>query len=259
MPYVITPRRLIGTLLLVDTVLICAGASLILIESGWGGSRHTAFHTLFDLNVERGFPALYSSLQLLLAAALLQTASSQARAQGQRRREWTVLALLFLFLGCDEYAALHERLNGPLDALLPSVAYLHYGWVVPYLVFVLVVGASMLPFLASLPRFLSMGMVVSGTVFVAGAVGLESLSARLAAGQLVDTLAYRLLYLSEEAMEMLAITLFVGVLAVHVSRRPPFGGIVLASSGATADAPAAARVPSHSPKRKTPAARAGFP
>lgn len=255
MPYVITPRRLIGTLLLVDTVLICAGASLILIESGWGGSRHTAFHTLFDLNVERGFPALYSSLQLLLAAALLQVASLQARAHGQARSEWRLLALLFLFLGCDEYAALHERLNGPLDALLPLVAWLHYGWVVPYFALVLVVAASMLPFLASLPRFLSMGMIASGSLFVAGAIGLETLSARLAAGQLAETLAYRLLYLGEEALEILAITLFVGVLAVHVSRRPPFASFVLALP----DASAPARVRSHSSNRNTPAPRAGTP
>jgi len=64
-----------------------------------------------DVNAERSAPTLFSGLLLFAAAGLAALGARLAPPDRHHRGWWWVLAGLFAFLGFDEVAAVHERLQ----------------------------------------------------------------------------------------------------------------------------------------------------
>jgi hypothetical protein len=87
----------------------------------------------FDLNKEQTFPATFSGA-LLLAAGGLALLNGLVRSESvSGRRWWIVLALVFVFLGIDEIAALHEAVQDRVHVwgqavLAPVVLVGIYAW-----------------------------------------------------------------------------------------------------------------------------------
>ena len=83
-----------------------------------GGIKHglgliEPIRTLIHVDLENNVPALYSVVLLLGASFSSAMNYSAARTrQEHRATAWIVLAVLFLVLALDEFASLHERLNG---------------------------------------------------------------------------------------------------------------------------------------------------
>ena len=83
-------------------------------------------------------------------------------------------------------------------------------------------AAAYFPFLLRLPKRTAIGLVVSGAIFVGGAIGIEAISAAVyeAAAQLERRpLEYYLLYSLEEFMEMFGIALFIFYALDYLSTR----------------------------------------
>jgi hypothetical protein len=172
----------------------------------------------FHLNGEGNIPAFYSALQLLacaLALALIARVSWQTKSRW--RFHWALLSLGFLYLSFDEAAQLHEILSiiGRSHATGPTN---HAIWVGPAMVAVVPIGLIFVPFVLALPLQTALLMVVSGMLFLGGAVGIELIQAEI---DDVRGLAYHGHVVLEEALEMFGIALFLftvlQVLATHVT------------------------------------------
>ena len=72
-----------------------------------------------------------------------------------------------------------------LTAYLPF-DFFSYRWVIVGVIIAIVVAVSLLPFVLSLPRPVTIGIIVGGAIFLAGAIGLETLGGH-AAAQYGDT------------------------------------------------------------------------
>jgi hypothetical protein len=176
---------------------------------------------LFDLDQEANLPSWYSASVLLICSAVLGLITAAKRHAGDRyTRHWAVLALGFLYMSADEEAGLHEII-GPLFAgvghwLTQHVsgyfnylsAYPVYTWVLPATAAAAVIFVSYVRFLLDLPRRTSVRFVLSGMIFLGGAMGVEILEARhtLYYGQ--HDPVYGAMVLIEETMEMAGIALF---------------------------------------------------
>lgn len=186
---------------------------------------------LFDISAERNVPTFYSSFALLLSAALLALLARGAHRRRQPWHHWAGLAVVFLFLAVDEFTSIHERLTVPVRETLDVGGYLHYAWVIPYGLLGLILLLVYARFLLRLPRHIAVLFVVSGSIFVAGAIGMEMVGASIAEATSRATLSYDLATTAEELLEMLGIALFIYALLRYASEQ--MGGLSI-SLGAAA-------------------------
>src|SRR5690606_20760731 len=98
------------------------------------------------------------------------------------RHYWLILSVLFLMLAMDEALQIHEKITnminmigeqGNIDAISERPGFLKYVWVIPYFVFVIGMGLFLFNFLMRLPAKTRNLFILSGVIFVTGAVGLE--------------------------------------------------------------------------------------
>lgn len=181
--------------------------------------------TLFDVDYEANFPTYYSSLLLLLSSLLLMYIASATKAdRGKYHTHWLGLAATFLFLATDEILQLHEMLIEPLRAILDTSGFLFYAWVIPYAFLLLLVGLLYLRFLAYLPKRIRNLFLLSGAVYVGGALGFEMIVGYIMTSNIVtDTRTlYALTTLSlhlEELLEMLGTALFIYSLILYIGSK----------------------------------------
>src|SRR5690242_6817792 len=96
-------------------VLVCIHSVILIAQFWFDSPTFMRLRFFFDLNEEMNVPALFSTLQLVIASALIAVVSLHARRTKARDSlYWAGLALVFAFLAGDEFCAWHERLIAPL-------------------------------------------------------------------------------------------------------------------------------------------------
>lgn len=204
---------------------MCAGVALLLIVihsalqyATWGHQRTelAPLLLLFNLDREKNIPSAYSACSLVLCALLL---GYIARAQSTMRlpsRHWWILAIIFVFLGLDEYVKIHERLTIPLRRALHTSGVLYYAWIVPYGLLTLALCVSYGAFLRQLPKKTRWLCISAGCIYVGGAVGMEMLSGRYFAVHRVQDHTYVVMATIEEILEMSGVMLFIYTLLAYI-------------------------------------------
>lgn len=202
----ISPRVTLQCLLALIAALVVAGIVFPTYET-WYGAESRALAKLaikFHLDIEANIPTYYSALQLKLCAGLLLLITAIVWREGSRWRcHWALLALGFAYLSFDEAAQLHEELvnfGRPLTGYEADTL-----WIVPALMVVVPVGLAYLPFLLALPAKIAALKTLAGSMFLGGAMGVESLQTNLDP----ETTRYFVLMMLEETLEMTGIAVFI--------------------------------------------------
>ena len=102
---------------------------------------------------------------------------------------WALFCLVCLVFSIDETLELHERLDvigAELSRYLPLQ--LGFTWVIPGVLIAGLIGLSLLRMVLALPRDSRAGLLAAGIIFVAGGVGVETLSGFFVQG---DTLPWQ--------------------------------------------------------------------
>lgn len=174
----------------------------------------------FSLGAENNFPTYFSTLALFVCSALLAAiATGEARQGGYRPLYWYALSAIFLFLSMDEMMSIHERLSEPVTALIGETRLFHYAWVLPYGLFVIIVAVAFSRFLLHLPRRTSILFILSGALYVSGALGFETMSGYHYSGFGNQNVTYVALQTMEEVLEISGTILFLYALASYAERR----------------------------------------
>ncbi len=243
----LAPATITKALALAAGLLIAANVAVQVLRYHLGYMEGFVFIRKFDLNGEDNFPAYFSGLMLLLAAALLGLIAKAST--GRRyRRHWLALAGIFAYLCADELLRVHEFVGGVTARLFGlEGAARHYAWVVSFGLLALAVAASYVRFLLALrPRYRAL-FLAAGGLYVGGALGMELAAARHVAAFGEDTFTHAMLYSVEEAMEMAGVIVFIYAL-LH------YAGGLLQSVHVRFDAPS-----SRPRAEQRPARRAGRP
>ncbi len=204
---VLVPRKLIKTLLAIALGCCVLGALGQAIEVITQKENFLGLGA-FDLNEEGTVSAWYSSMLLLLASAILGIIAWARR--GERfGRHWGWLSGIFLYLSLDEALAIHEDAD-LAQAVLDKSSFI-YGdaWVFVGAAFAALVAFSYRRFLLALPRQIRNGMLLAGTIYVGGAVGLEVVGSYFDALWGRETLVRVAVITLEEGLEMLGVILFI--------------------------------------------------
>ncbi len=167
--------------------------------------------TLFSLSYEANVPTWYSSSLLLLCAVALSSIARRESARGERSRAWWVLAGIFVYMSLDEAIEIHEYLG----SFVNGTGVLHFSWVIPGAIIVVLVGAAFVPFLRALPPASRRRFVVAGAIYVGGALVMELPLGAWTAASGDDNLVYGLIDWVEETLELAGASLFLVALRRH--------------------------------------------
>ena len=208
-----------------------------------------ALTRLADMDLEANLPALYNVLLFFLGAFLFYLAG-RSELPGSSRRPWYIMAGVFVFLGFDEGAQIHEklmlvtlRLMGHEDGGDGTLGWLYYAWTIPYGLAALALLAILVPWFLRLEARLRWGFLAAGALYIGGALFMEAYSGKLAERYMITAGSdedypwmpcfaypegqcflyteprYVLAYTIEEVMEMSGLILCIGVLADALDRR----------------------------------------
>jgi hypothetical protein len=201
-------------------LVVGAGITVEVVGAMYGLKRRSGIVPLLSLSYEWNLPTLYTALLLVLCAlSTALMAMGVRKTNGKFGAHWWALAAGFAYIAVDEILGIHEKAHAiPYLVAGPSLklgGVLHFAWVIPAAIVVLVVGLSFIPFLRHLPPRLRNGCLIAGTIYVGGAVGMELPLGWWAERMGTHNLGYALIDAVEESMEMLGLNLFLLVMLEH--------------------------------------------
>ena len=196
--------------------LLLFNMAVIIIRLYFGHDNLYGLTSFFDFNSENNLPTYFSSLMLFLSSCLLSVIAVTHKSNHASYRLWFVLAFIFLFLSLDEMASIHEMLSIPMRDMLHASGLLYYAWVVPYGVALVIFVISYIKLLKNLPRNIMYLFLISGTLFVLGAIGFELIGGWYYELHGKSDLNYAILYTCEESLEMLGVILFIYTLLLYM-------------------------------------------
>lgn len=223
------PVKVSRKLLCLIILLLVANVAGIVAKFAFEDDPVAGLVPLFDFNTERNVPSIYSTIALALIAVLSGYIAAAHGRRGSRSAPWIVAAALFLFLSADELLSIHEKLQPPVRRLLDASGLFYYAWIVPYGAAVVLLVAVSMRFLKSLPRRTLWLFVVSGGVYLTGAVGFEMPGGLYDELYGQDDLVYAMLYTCGEFLEMLGVVIMIHALLSYI--REQFGGLAPAARG----------------------------
>ena len=191
------------------------------------------FGPLFNLDNESNLPTFYSTLTLLLAAVILAGLASLERHDDSRRPYWLGLAVIFFVLAADEAAWLHELMGALIETLVIGSENFFYSWLVPSASVLIVLFLIYGRFLLRLPATTRGLIVLAGTIFAGGVIGLEAIADRHAQLYGYHNRTFSALATAEEVLEMGGIVLFVYALLSYAEER--HGGLEITIGSARKD------------------------
>jgi len=179
--------------------------------------------SIFDVGREDSIPTAFSIINLLLSSILLFALYYHSKKFDRKYSfYWAILSLIMFGLAVDESAGIHERLSKLqmyTGSLIPVDE--SYSWVIYGAAFSAVVFLFFVPFLLRIERLTAALMILSGAIFVTGALGFETVAGWMLyegfAGS--QDLGYFMTQLIEEGLEMSGIALFNCTLLDYCLRR----------------------------------------
>jgi len=171
------------------------------------------FVRMFDLDMERNIPTLFSSAIMLIAAFLFYLLSKDnMEKKKQNHLYWRGLSIVFTFLAFDESAKIHESIGDFTEKFVHFGGYLYYPWVISYGLFVIVLGLIYMRFFWRMKSNIFWSFMGSAAIYVGGAIGFELLGAHESSLHGTKTPLYSILYTIEESMEMFGVIFLIYVL-----------------------------------------------
>ena len=199
-------------ILLISIVILILLSFLEKIAINWLNEfSNTQFTTrFFGLDEEANFPTLYSTLTLGFCSLLLAIiASIKKEINSHNTKLWRILALIFLFLAIDESCSIHEILIPIIRIPFKTTGFLYFPWVIPAVILLIVFLIVFRTFIFNLPIKIRSLFLLSGGIYIGGALGMELIGGYLVDNSGLETTAYWIAYSIEEFLEMFGIVIFI--------------------------------------------------
>ena len=171
------------------------------------------FHVAEEGNITSWFSALLFFLCALLLAFIAKTKKGMAQPY---LRHWNFLTLIFIFFSVDEAARIHELTIKPLQSVFNLSGIFHYAWVIVAIPFLVLFVISYLKFLLDLPKTTRNLFIISGALYVAGALGFEMIGGYYLSRSVGGIDITPIIITVEELLENLGLVLFIYTLLTYL-------------------------------------------
>lgn len=230
----INPSRILKMLAMVVILLTIASLSGQIYKHYFGTHRYLV--SFFDLDMEWNLPTWFSSMSLFFSSLLLALIALAKKQRNDRFfAHWACLSMAFLFLSIDEAIQLHEQTIEPLRTMLNADGMFYFTWVILAGMVLLVFGLAYIRFLADLPRFFRNLIILSGALYVGGALGMEVVGGHFASTSGQENMIYVLVTTIEEVLEMTGVMVLIYTLLSYIQFE--FNGLQIESDEEAAELP----------------------
>ena len=215
---VIVPTDVINFFYIMTALVVTLGIARELFIGMMGTETVLQDLRHFALDAERNLGAWYSSaLMVLISVCTFFSWQADRHRTGITSYSWLLISVVFFILSLDETAGFHEVVDVPLRETFELTGVFYNPWVFFGAFFVAVFAAVLIPFLLSLPRTIAMLFVVSGAIYVGGALGLEPFDAYFedvyGEGSVLQIISTTI----EETLEMVGLTLFLHANLIYMA------------------------------------------
>jgi hypothetical protein len=164
----------------------------------------------FYLDSESNIPTYFSAFLLIFSALLLAVqAKCVGLGKGKFGFQWYLLSAIFIFLSIDEILQFHELLTEPIRHGLQTTGFLYFAWYIPVIPILIILGVYYLRLVNSLPQKHKIGYVISGLIFLSGAIGMEMIGSSFAQTKGLGNFQYSMVATLEESLELIGLILFI--------------------------------------------------
>lgn len=216
---VIVPVRKLIWVIVGATILVAVACATRDVVAFFGGFTSPQFVlSALKLDAELAIPPWYSGCLMFLCGLLALILGWRAKATGNRDfLWWIVLGLGLIYMSADETAALHERLMNVVSKHIQTCGLFTFSWLVVGIPAVIVVGLLFVPFLLRQEPRTRWLLILSGGIFLSGAIGCEMLGGLAASTYgTFNTLPYLLASTLEELLEFAGFTLLAVTLLLRL-------------------------------------------
>ncbi len=232
----IEPERVFRVLLTVIILLTILAIAAELTRNFDATDRDALPRTLriirrnFNPSAEQTVGTWFTAGMLLGAGLLVAAIAAAARAARDRwARHWLGVAIILIFLSCDEGASLHEQLGDWVKDVIPTGGPFLWAWVVPYSIFAAVVGLTYLSFLRALPPDSRRQFILAAAIYIGGALIIEMIEAGITDARGRGGGPVTVLAVVEETAEMAGVAYLIYALLHHIAEHVPVSLTVEAS------------------------------
>lgn len=167
--------------------------------------------------LKKNIPTAYSFLILVICSVLLAIiALIHNKNRDRYRKHWKGLSIIFFILAMDEFCSIHELATHITRHTFKTTGLFYFAWVIPGMAFLSIFVFAYLKFVLSLPNKIKLGFIVSGTIFVSGAIGMELIGGSFFESYGPDNLIYMMIATFEEMLEMSGIIIFIYSLLEYI-------------------------------------------
>lgn len=212
-------KKLLTFFLSMIALLLVANCFAIFSEHYLNYSHIKTIIRLFNVDKEMNIPTLYSSCAMIVASLLLGLIAYIHVKQHDAYLAWAGLSGIFLFLALDEMTELHEMLVGPIRNSLNTSGILYFAWVIPYAALLLIFTLTYFKFLFRLPTRTRNLLILSGVIYVSGALGFELIGGKISQLHGINSLNYAVSYTIEETLEMLGIAFLIYTASSYIGEQ----------------------------------------
>lgn len=224
--FTVSPTQIIRALTAISIVLIVLSLLENVVEQLMGITS-----AVFSVGADISVPSWYSSAALLLSAVLLSLiAITKRKSRDMYTLHWTGLAVVFYLLSIDEVATLHERMGvaftqlsdeafvSDIFSFLPPLeGSFYYAWTIIAIPLVVIFLLTYLRFVLRLPSQIKYLFIIAATVFLLGAIGMESVASNQHFSNGASNWTYTLITTFEEFLEKIGVVIFIHALLTYIS------------------------------------------
>lgn len=205
----INPKFLFYILLVLITINIYS-INVFAMQSSL--TKLPLIYELFFVDLEFNFPSIFNALLILLNSGLLFLIYLKS---STFKKEWLFLSVIFFYLSFDEALRLHEKLV--FMDLSHVSSFFYFSWLPVGIAFVTILFVFLFKFLKGLSKKYFSLFVLSGAIFVIGAIGLDSIGSHLYVSNNYEfSILYNYLASLEEFLEMSGMILFFYSLRLYI-------------------------------------------
>jgi hypothetical protein len=195
--------------------------AVILRYFGYLGGHGTKLFLLFIVDHDSSLPTIFNAVLILIAFAILLMVSVHLRKiKSDQFYNWLLLTAAFLLLSLDENPTIHKIFVSAISRLIwtGQAGDVNYALGMPYGALALIFVFFLYRFITSLPPNIAFGFIVSGSVYVTGALILGFYGTHIFDVEYHHSVKYLLVASLEESFEMVGLTLFIYFLFEYIQR-----------------------------------------
>ncbi|GIU70314.1 MAG: hypothetical protein KatS3mg002_1550 [Candidatus Woesearchaeota archaeon] len=206
-------------LIVITGILVITGSIAGIFSINYGEDLENnrvlyRFVQLFNMNLEANIPSWYSGFLMIIISGfsfLIYKLDS-----AETKKYFFIISVMFLFMSMDEIASVHEILNNPVRNSLNPGGLLYWAWIIPGMIAVVLFALYFLRLLFLLDEKLRMLFLLSGFIYLLGAIGFEMIGGWLYSHSLGDSMLYVFEVVIEESLEMFGMLLFIYALIKYI-------------------------------------------